>query len=673
MKTKIIIALIVVVFLGYCGVEINKSGVIESSQKSDGLTISLASEVASPSDKSNVVDLTQKTQSAQKSQLDLTGLSAKTEVSRVVTLGSIDKDSDFLFELDITNDGAGIEYARLRDFSSRTNKKEPLVALAPVDDYDGSRKISLASSRLTFIDQAKSAPIGKLGWQIGDKKVASDGSESVELRATLFTDKIGNVVEIIKTFRVVPNQDYIECDIKCENLSSDQLNLSFDLQSPVGFAKEAVRSDGRKTTVAYEYRGEIESDRFGLVNLRKYKIGSINGDKKSYEKMVFDRPLDSKVIWASTANKYFGAILWLQPGEITTETLLVDRGEYYDSKLRKGFDAKNQPKTDGSENIGFTMQLYGVHLPAGESKTYNFNMYLGPKEKGIFEDNPIYNKLGFIQAIDFRMCLGNLFRPLSFWILGFMKILHVVIPNYGLVIIVLVLIVRALLHPLTKKGQVSMMNMSKLAPKMEALKAKYANNKPELNRRMMELYRENGASPMLGILPMLIQMPIWVALYSAIYASIDLRGAEFLPVWITDLSSPDALFHFKAFTIPLLGIQIDSFNLLPVLLGVAMYLQQKMMPSASASTTSNPQMAQQQKIMQIMMPIMMFVFLYKAPSGLNLYIMSSVFGGVIEQKIIRKHLKEKQELESIGKIPVTKKTGGKAKKKKPKPFYKNGM
>ncbi len=673
MKTKIIIALILLVFLGYCGIEINKSGLIEPSKVSGGLSVSLASEVANSNDGGSVVDLTQEQKPKQKSQLDLTGLSAKTEPKKVVTIGSIDKDSEFPFALDITNTGAAIEYARLRDFSSRTNKKEPLVALAPVKDYDGSTKLSLASSRLIFIDQSKSAPIGKLGWQISDKRIEKDSSQSVELKTTLFTNKLGNVIEVIKTFRVVPNQDYIECSVQYKNLTNDQLNLAFDIQSPVGFAKEAVRADGRKTTVAYEYKGEIQSDRFGVTNLRKYKVRSLNGDKEAYDKMLFTKPLDAKVLWAATANKYFGAILWPQQEDITNETVIVDRGEYYDSKIRKGFDLKNQPKVDGSENIGFTMRIYGVALAAGASKTYHFNMYLGPKEKSIFEDNPIYNKLGFIQAIDFRMCLGNLFRPLSFWILGFMKILHVIVPNYGLVIIILVLVVRTLLHPLTKKGQVSMMNMSKLAPKMEALKAKYANNKAELNRRMMELYRENGASPMLGILPMLIQMPIWVALYSAIYASIDLRGAEFLPVWITDLSAPDALVHFKAITIPILGIQIDSFNLLPVLLAIAMYLQQKMMPSASASASSNPQVAQQQKMMQIMMPVMMLLFLYKAPSGLNLYIMSSVFGGVIEQKIIRKHLKEKQEQESIGKIPVTQKTGGKVKKKKPKPFYKNGI
>ena len=105
-------------------------------------------------------------------------------------------------------------------------------------------------------------------------------------------------------------------------------------------------------------------------------------------------------------------------------------------------------------------------------------------------------------------------------------------------------------------------------------------------------------------------------------------------------------------------------------MGVAFYLQQKMMPQQAAAST-NPQMQQQQKMMKIMMPIMFPLLLYKMPSGLNLYIMASTFAGVVEQYVIRKHIREKEEAESSGKVAVTSKTGGKVKKKKPKPFYRN--
>jgi YidC/Oxa1 family membrane protein insertase len=249
-----------------------------------------------------------------------------------------------------------------------------------------------------------------------------------------------------------------------------------------------------------------------------------------------------------------------------------------------------------------------------------------------------------------------------------MKWMYGFIHNYGVVIIILVFLMRLAMHPITKKSQVSMSKMSKLAPMSEQIKKKYANNKAEMNKQMMALYKEHGASPIMGFLPMMVQMPIWIALWSAVYASIDLRGAPFLPFWITDLSVPDAALRFPAITVPLLKWQIDSLNLLPILMGVAFYLQQQLMPS-QANASANPQMAQQQKMMKIMLPLMFPLIVYKAPSGVNLYIMASTFAGVIEQYVIRKHIRQKEGEESKGLVATTSKAGGKVKKKKPRPFY----
>ncbi len=158
-------------------------------------------------------------------------------------------------------------------------------------------------------------------------------------------------------------------------------------------------------------------------------------------------------------------------------------------------------------------------------------------------------------------------------------------------------------------------------------------------------------------------------MWSAVYASIELRGAPFLPFWITDLSVPDALYRFPTpIVVPLLGWKIESLNLLPLLMGVAFYLQQKLMPSQPAAS-ANPQAAQQQKMMMIMLPLLFPLMLYKAPSGVNLYIMASTFAGVFEQHVIRKHIREKEKAEAKGLVAATSKTGGKVKKKKPKPFY----
>ena len=172
----------------------------------------------------------------------------------------------------------------------------------------------------------------------------------------------------------------------------------------------------------------------------------------------------------------------------------------------------------------------------------------------------------------------------------------------------------------------------------------------------MALYKNQGVSPLFGCLPMLIQLPIWIALWSGISASVELRHAAFLPVWITDLAAPDQLIGFggKILTVPLLGGMIGpvrSFNLLPLLLCVAMYFQAKSTQMGGA--TSSPQQESTQRMMKFMMPVMMLLFFYNAPSGLTMYIMTSVFGGVAEQYVIRKHIREKEAAEAAAETTVT--------------------
>ena len=212
----------------------------------------------------------------------------------------------------------------------------------------------------------------------------------------------------------------------------------------------------------------------------------------------------------------------------------------------------------------------------------------------------------------------------------------------------LVVLVRICLHPLTKKGQVQMVKMQKMGPAMQELKKKHANDKDKLNKEMMKFYKTQGATPLLGCLPMVLQMPIWIALYTSLNASVELRHAAFLPVWITDLAVPDKIITFSgSFTIPLIGGMmgpIGSFNLLPLLLCVAMYLQTKLNPQMSGA--ASPEQQSSQRMMKIMMPAMMLLFFYNMPSGLNLYIMASTSAGVIEQIVIRKHIRDREEREA---------------------------
>ena len=609
--------------------------------------------------------------------LDFSTLSAQNSQQKFVVLGSVQEDSDFKYELVINTKGAAIETARLNGIFTRGTQDDPLVALAPVKDFGGAQILSLANYNMGFEGTQGLFPLHKVNWQAGEVSKLEDGSERIELSTMLYLADKGQILKLTKIFTLTPGVRDFACDLKIENLSDVELKFFFDIQSPLGFGQEGVRQDMRRVALAFvDDQSVIDSKSYEINNIRSAQIEYLYTHKDKYlNKLEVEAPKNQRnLLWAATANKYFVSILrpLAEGDKMYADGISVDQCRYYDAKYRPNVPTKQQPDTDGTENVGFRLKYSDIALsPAGSdgsSRTFSMNVYLGPKDQSIFENNETYRKFGYMHAIDFRMCCASLFRPISLGILALMKGMYHFIPNYGLVIIILVLLVRAALHPLTKKGQVSMMKMSKMAPKMEEIKKRYANDKTELNRKMMEVYREQGASPMLGMLPMFIQMPIWFSLYAAIYASIDLRGAHFLPIWITDLSAPDAMFNLPVFTIPLVGT-ISSFNLLPILMGVAMFMQQKMMPTQASA--ANPQMAQQQKMMLYMMPAMMMVFLYNAPSGLNLYIMTSIFGGVIEQKVIRKHIAEKEKLESKGKIPVTQKTGGKLKKKKPKPFFKN--
>jgi YidC/Oxa1 family membrane protein insertase len=608
------------------------------------------------------------------SNIDWATLSADNGDEKVVVLGSVEQDSGYNFELQLSTKGASISSARLNGYFDRNEKEVPLTVLRPVKAFGGKEVLPLANCYLSFDGIEGRFPLDKLYWQAGNLHTGDDGSEMVSFTAILKTAVYGDLLKIVKTYAVAKDKHHFEIQITLKNLADVPISPRFELQSGVGFPLEDNRMDSRTIVAAFideKNPQSIKSGKWEFAKLRRNEVDYINsGLKEKLEKSIIKAPKGSNEFsWLATSNKYFTNIL--KPKTANGWTVTPSRAEYYDSKIVRGLKEKEQRKADSTESIGCKLCFSNITLAAagsnGSSQSVNIISYLGPKKKDIFEKIPPYKQLHFIHVIDFKSCCGNLFRPLTFAILGFMNIAYKVIPNYGVVIIILVLLVRAALHPLTKKGQVSMSKMSKLGPKVEQIKKQYADNPQEMNKRVMELYKSQGASPMLGFMPMMIQMPIWISLYSAINASINLRSAQFLPFWITDLSAPDALFYFPAFTIPLVNITLDSFNLLPILLTVAMFMQQKMMTSTQAAPAS-PEMAQQQKIMQIMMPFMMLIFLYKAPSGLNLYIMASSFGSVIEQKIIKKHI-DQQQNDGNGKVVIQgSKKAGKQKKKKPKMY-----
>ncbi|MBU1925346.1 MAG: membrane protein insertase YidC [Candidatus Omnitrophica bacterium] len=261
-------------------------------------------------------------------------------------------------------------------------------------------------------------------------------------------------------------------------------------------------------------------------------------------------------------------------------------------------------------------------IPANGQVTQRIIVYAGP---ATHKDMSRLN-LGFE---DLRG--KGVFAGLSELLLMLLRALHNIFRNYGLAVIALSIIINLFLYPLTMKSLKSMKELQAVQPEVEELRARYKDPKDaqKLNREIMELYKKHKTNPAGGCLPMLLQMPVFFALYGALMKSIELRGAGFL--WIKDLSAPDALFMVQALNkMPLLGsLTQGNINLLPFLMIVASFYQQKM-------TTSQGKMSEQQKTMAIFMPIMLGAIFYNFPAGLVLYFLTNtLFSCGIQMRITK--------------------------------------
>ena len=247
----------------------------------------------------------------------------------------------------------------------------------------------------------------------------------------------------------------------------------------------------------------------------------------------------------------------------------------------------------------------------GDAAKRTFTFYAGPKKQALLWD------LGMKDVMEFGMWRW-LCYPLV-WVLNFFNDL---IPNYGIAIILLTILVRILFWPLTHKSTVGMKKMQEIQPKMKELQAKFKDNPQRLQQETWALYRAEKVNPMSSCLPMLIQIPVFIALFNVLRSAVELRYAPFL--WIGDLSEPEALF---ASWFPFGGL-----NILPILMAVTTALQSAFTPSAGDKS--------QQKMMMVFMPIMMLVMFYSFPSALSLYWFLSNLFSIAQMAIIRRQTKK---------------------------------
>ncbi len=221
---------------------------------------------------------------------------------------------------------------------------------------------------------------------------------------------------------------------------------------------------------------------------------------------------------------------------------------------------------------------------------YSFQIYTGPMEY----DRLSALDVGLENAVD----LGwSWIRPFSRLLLFAMNWLHEFIPNYGVVIIILSVVTKLMFYPLTKKSLESMRALQVLKPEMDKLNEQYKDDPQRKQQEIFELYKKHKVNPLGGCLPMLVQMPVFVALYSVLSNAIELRKEPFF-LWINDLSVPDAIGSLLGFPI----------HILPILMAVTMLIQSKLTPT-------DPRQA----ALTYIMPVMMLFFFYALPSGLVLY------------------------------------------------------
>lgn len=365
--------------------------------------------------------------------------------------------------------------------------------------------------------------------------------------------------------------------------------------------------DSYAIDVRYEIRNQSESawkgwaygqlvrkgvDNSGLRLIYTYTGAAISSPDKRYEKIDFDDMRDQKLErhvengWAAMLQHYFVSAL-----------LPADR----DSSYRYYTSVLNRDSANPRYAIGTTTP--DISVPAGETGSLAHRLYVGPKEQHRLEQLAP----GLELTVDYGI-LWFISKPL-FW--GLEKF-HALTGNWGWSIILLTLLIKIVFYKLSAAGYRSMARMRKVQPRLLALRERYANDKQRLNQAMMNLYKEEKINPLGGCLPILVQIPVFIALYWVLLESVELRQAPFI-LWINDLSIPDPYF------------------VLPLIMGVTMFIQQKLNPA--------PVDPVQEKIM-MSLPVVFTIFFAFFPAGLVLYWVVNNILSIAQQWLITRNLEQ---------------------------------
>ena len=439
------------------------------------------------------------------------------------------------------------------------------------------------------------------------RKIGTDTIEfSRDFRAPSENGGTGDIFTLIKTYTFKP-QDYLfELEVTIENSIKEYPALSFD-----GFA------------YTLDFGPQIGPSFTKLDGRREYRqYQTYNGEKRIKERMPRDGliTIDYDVRWAAIVGKYFALIG-------------IPDATDYEIEFRSG----PIPGLEESSRMYFRRPLL-----KSSKATDVFRFYAGPKQPRVLNKYGSVDKNGFgvkdlhlDEVVDSGRLLGWLESILKAILVMFYRL----IPNYGVAIILLTIVIKIVLFPFTHKSYESTAKMQELNPKIQEIREKFKNNPQKMNQEMAALYKREGASPLGGCLPLLLQMPVFFALYGLLNKHFDLRGAMFIPGWITDLSAPESVWNFAPFKLPIVGW--SDLRLLPILFVGTQLLSSKMMQTPSATQSQG-----QMKMMTYLMPIMFFFILYEAPSGLLLYWTVTNALTAVQQKYIAPALQRRKEKRS---------------------------
>lgn len=499
----------------------------------------------------------------------------------------------------------------------------------------------------------------------------------------IVSDEAGNeVARVERRFSIPPGESTISLSQRVVNLTKEPMTVRWFQLGVVEMFRDRVSYGGDLRKFRYGYlpdaatdpsRQMVLSSESAFVQTHDQVKGAVNKATNAYDFSLQIWPTQRstergyELSWVGTTNRYFAALVGPASGRSFASVATVER--------LLALKAQTPGQTMDEAEVLAT-RLNSVSMSASPNGAAEFPMvcYLGPQSVSEIHKNKLATNAGMSQVVLFNFggpCGCCTFSWLTEPILGLLRFIHDhVTHDWSLAIIILVLIVKSLLHPITRWSQIRMQRFGKqmgaMGPKMQQLKEKFADDPSKLQAETAKLWREEGVNPagMLGCLPMFLQTPVWMALSATLFFAAELRHQpafygvfqSVIPdgsgIWFFfgDLAEPDRLWYFgrTLFTVPMMG-EISSVNVMPFMLGVLFFVQQKYLTPPQTSATMTPEQELQMKMMKWMTVVMFPLMMYNAPCGLTLYFFMNSTLSIIESKWIKRYM-DKHDLLNVDKM-----------------------